>query len=429
MLKTLLAVNAEVELRNGEGLTPIHAAARWGNNGAVWRLLEARADLDAADQSGCTALHSAASSGHVLALSMMLGAGASADVKNTRGATPMHVAASAGHDDAVTWLVKAGANVEAKDSDGNTPLHLAASRGHANVMKVLLAAGASVLTKNKAGATPRAAARDALKLDAKLRAVNDVFDAAVEHDDATDPALLNAGEMLATLMIICIGIAFAPIPERATALFFAVTATVVAAAIVTVRVTRGIASSSSEVRKSAVTRREKAPIATLFTFDGSDGSVWEPAHVAVVVDSDWAKVQGIRITYDKDFDALFSPEDGSHLWVVIAVCAYVATLPLQYAELSAVAVALGWGLLVSDFVTNEHHVSHRYVSAPFCPAVSASARPFMCQSRLGRPLLTMTLHRIAERLGTPLCVRSAAWKGANSWHAKSKCARVPWRCG
>ena len=93
--------NAGFSQRGGAHETPLHAAVRAKQVGALRAMLEAcpedkrRATCDAPSQDGSTALHLACALGSVDACEALLDAGASVDSRTDDGDAPLHVAACA----------------------------------------------------------------------------------------------------------------------------------------------------------------------------------------------------------------------------------------------------------------------------------------------------------------------------------------------
>jgi ankyrin repeat protein len=138
-----------VKLRNGEGLNPLHVAAREGHGEAVRILLAAGADMKALDDhpqegvfrpytNGWTPLHLAAMAGNKAAAAILLQHGADANAADQRGKhTPLHFAALAGSADLVRLLLSHRADSDAEDDKHRTPLDLAEERGHTAVINLL----------------------------------------------------------------------------------------------------------------------------------------------------------------------------------------------------------------------------------------------------------------------------------------------------
>ena len=127
-LTELLADDPElVDAMSGDGFTPLHLAAFFGQADAV-RLLLARGAT--ADRNGTgwmtgTPLHAAASGSHASVVRLLLEAGADPNNRQRHGYTPLHSAAANGDLESVELLLDAGADPGAANDDGDTALALA----------------------------------------------------------------------------------------------------------------------------------------------------------------------------------------------------------------------------------------------------------------------------------------------------------------
>ena len=103
--------------------TPLHAAAGASRVAEVEILLNAGADVNAKDTNYWTPLHAAAAFNPTPAvLEILLKAGADVNAKSTAGSTPLHLAAEKNPSSAVLEiLLKAGADLRAIDNEGKTP--------------------------------------------------------------------------------------------------------------------------------------------------------------------------------------------------------------------------------------------------------------------------------------------------------------------
>jgi ankyrin repeat protein len=179
---TLLKGRPDVNVRNNQGQTPLHCAAKLGHPGLVKTLLEAGATVNATDQQGQTPLQLAANKGYATVVDVLRAAdgwpGAtaptSAEKRDEVGAAPetmapkgtvvnvpgesaetlLRRAANEGDEAAVRLLLEQGAAVNAADEHGATPLHEAASSGQEAVVRLLLEHGADVNAADKYGETP-----------------------------------------------------------------------------------------------------------------------------------------------------------------------------------------------------------------------------------------------------------------------------------
>lgn len=127
----LLELNANVELRNSAGLTPLHTATMLNRDAQKCHiLLQAGAQVDARDAEGNTPLMHAGSIGAIEVVGGLLAAGASVAAPNFRGSTALIQASIHGQRDILGHLLQeAGANPEQQDSTGRTALHWACAVG------------------------------------------------------------------------------------------------------------------------------------------------------------------------------------------------------------------------------------------------------------------------------------------------------------
>lgn len=131
-LSELFAIEPElVDATSGDGFTPLHLAAFFGQTDAV-RLLLARGA--APDERGHgwmtgTPLSAAAAGGHTAILLMLLETGADPNVQQAQGFTPLHSAAQNGDLEAVRALLEAGADPAVVSEEGVTAMELAEQAG------------------------------------------------------------------------------------------------------------------------------------------------------------------------------------------------------------------------------------------------------------------------------------------------------------
>jgi ankyrin repeat protein len=170
IVQMILDRNPEVDIRDGEGTTPLLAATSDGNPAVVQLLLDHGVDPHACDDDGITALDSAgtlgvsrtliklnvsqtcaflgaANHGDPEQMQLLLDYGASPDVRTDYEETPLHLAAAKGRLGAVRFLVlEVNVDVNARDRDGTTPLHNASYGLDANleIAQFLLEHGADV---------------------------------------------------------------------------------------------------------------------------------------------------------------------------------------------------------------------------------------------------------------------------------------------
>jgi ankyrin repeat protein len=129
----------------------IFEALRNGDIEAVKVLVEkAPTILDSRDGDGMTPLHHAARDGNAVLVDYLIEKGAKTDIQNNQGKTPLHLAATFDRKDAVAALVKRGAALETRDPYGRTAFVLCArERGGVGTAKLLLDAGADINARDK----------------------------------------------------------------------------------------------------------------------------------------------------------------------------------------------------------------------------------------------------------------------------------------
>jgi ankyrin repeat protein len=144
-LRTLLDDECtQIDVRDDEGWTPLHDAARHGHLEIIRLLLDASVDIMARSTKGTTPLHKAGQGGQPEVVKVLLEAGAEVNAANAAGQTPLHYAASEGQVAAVRVLLQGRANLKATDVKGYTALDFAAAQKREPVVEHLLQAGAHI---------------------------------------------------------------------------------------------------------------------------------------------------------------------------------------------------------------------------------------------------------------------------------------------
>jgi len=176
--KRLLRAQADPNIANDYGVTPLLLAIRNRSPAMVTLLLKGDADPNAALWSGEKPLMAAARSGEVDIVRALLDAGADVNASEPRrDQTALMWAVGFGYPDAARVLIEAGANVNARttklDEDytpmqieaytknvpgtaqgGYTPLMFAARRGDIDTARLLLERGADVNVESEADGSP-----------------------------------------------------------------------------------------------------------------------------------------------------------------------------------------------------------------------------------------------------------------------------------
>lgn len=113
-----------------------------GNLEIVKSLLDANAEKNITDDTGLSPLMSAAYMGNENVVALLIQHGASLEQQDEKGYTALMFAANAGKYNSVKVLLESKANVNAKDKDNSTPLMFASQHGFNDVVKLLLLNGA-----------------------------------------------------------------------------------------------------------------------------------------------------------------------------------------------------------------------------------------------------------------------------------------------
>ncbi|XP_069544772.1 receptor-interacting serine/threonine-protein kinase 4 [Brachyistius frenatus] len=155
-VKFLLLNNANPNLANNRGSTPLHLATEKHLKLLAELLLGRRStNVNAKDEDQYTALHWAAQNGDEAITRLLLDRGAAINEIDGQGRTPAHVACQHGQENVIRVLLSRGADVQIKGKDNWTALHFAAWQGHLGIVKLLVKqAGADVDGQTTDGRTP-----------------------------------------------------------------------------------------------------------------------------------------------------------------------------------------------------------------------------------------------------------------------------------
>jgi quinoprotein dehydrogenase-associated probable ABC transporter substrate-binding protein len=149
-----LSHGAHVDAVDGEGMSALTNAARFGFADVSTVLLEHHANANYADHTNWTPLMYAAWDDDAALVKLLLAHGASMRATDNTGLTPLAIAAQNGKVKAATALVAAGDDVNAPVATGNyTPLMLASISGSGELVTTLIGKGAQVNAANPGGVT------------------------------------------------------------------------------------------------------------------------------------------------------------------------------------------------------------------------------------------------------------------------------------
>lgn len=181
----LLENGMTVSVRNGTGETPLHTAIRSRATDAAHALISAGANLYALNNEGRspisfafdhdrewrgrfftadvlsirdtadnTLLASAVTDGRTDSVQQLLDLGADVHARDRAGNTALHQAARLGEVEALRLLTVAGAQVATRDAQGNSPLHVIGPRDAERAIELLLTREAELESRNNEGRTP-----------------------------------------------------------------------------------------------------------------------------------------------------------------------------------------------------------------------------------------------------------------------------------
>ena len=161
MIAACLSGGAGVSVRDGEGKTPLHHAARDAADPNVLRsLVLAGAEVNSTDDSGSNPLYWAAwNNPNPSVIEYLVRAGANLMARGALGDTALHRAVAGNLDgpepEVVAVLVELGADPNARDEDGQSPLHISMTRDiDLVVIETLVLGGADLRAKDNKGRTP-----------------------------------------------------------------------------------------------------------------------------------------------------------------------------------------------------------------------------------------------------------------------------------
>jgi ankyrin repeat protein len=148
--------SSNYDIRDSDGITPLHFAAREGYAGIAGLLLARKAGTDIKSASGTTPLHEAARAGNISIMEMLLAGGAEVNAQDAKGNSVLHTAIPPEvNQEALYLLLFYGANPNLKDEHGDSPLHIAITLNRdPEIITTLLEAGADVSIHNIDGKTP-----------------------------------------------------------------------------------------------------------------------------------------------------------------------------------------------------------------------------------------------------------------------------------
>jgi len=204
-VRLMLAAGTDVNERQADDSTVLHAAAQSDAAEIAALLLGAGAKVDAATRYQITPLALAAANGSAAMIELLLDAGADPNETSREGQTALMSAALNGKSTAIQLLIERGANVHASEPfRGQTALMWAAGEGNTEAVVSLVNAGADIAAESTAGFTALLFAVRENRLDAARKLLElgaDVRDQAPDGTSTLNVAVLNAYYDLASLLL------------------------------------------------------------------------------------------------------------------------------------------------------------------------------------------------------------------------------------
>jgi ankyrin repeat protein len=140
----------DINVKDVDGQTPLHVAARVDRVEMATLLLANGANVNETDNYGKTPLFGAARKGSKDMVELLTAHGADINARNKDGWTPLHLVARFGQTEAVELLMGKGADINAKANDGRTALRVAIDERKSAVVELLRKAGAKEEGRTKA---------------------------------------------------------------------------------------------------------------------------------------------------------------------------------------------------------------------------------------------------------------------------------------
>ncbi|GJQ88623.1 hypothetical protein Trydic_g9064 [Trypoxylus dichotomus] len=153
ILQLLLNFNADVNVENEDGETPLGMAIEEKSLEIIEILLQNGAHVNHVDSSGWTLLIHAVQREDNYAVQVLLNLNADVNIKGEDGVTPLCTAVKTRNADIVQILLEKGADVNCFDGCGISPLIAAVETGNTRLATILLENEANVNLKNECGVT------------------------------------------------------------------------------------------------------------------------------------------------------------------------------------------------------------------------------------------------------------------------------------
>ncbi|XP_054638984.1 B-cell lymphoma 3 protein [Dunckerocampus dactyliophorus] len=164
MVDALLRAGADPSALDRNGQTAMHLCCEYNHRGClsvVLSLPSSSTCLEMRNYEGLSPLHVAVIRSHTDLSTMLLDAGADINTMDIKsGQSPLILAVESNNAEMVHFLIESGCDVNRPSYSGNTALHSACGRGQADMVRLLLKNGADSSLKNYHNDTPLMVAKN-----------------------------------------------------------------------------------------------------------------------------------------------------------------------------------------------------------------------------------------------------------------------------
>ncbi len=144
---------ADINITDNSGKTPLFDAAITGHYDIVTLLIDNNAYLNVRDEKGNTVLHAAILSEHREIAQLLIKNNSDIFALNRHGESPLSIALTQGTD-TIKWFIS-DRNINSVNNDGMTPLHFTVKyKSGREVITLLISMGAGINNRNSYGQTP-----------------------------------------------------------------------------------------------------------------------------------------------------------------------------------------------------------------------------------------------------------------------------------
>lgn len=158
IVKKLLKIGFKINAINYAQETPLHLAVRNAQEEMVQLLVDNKANIYAQDKNKNFPVNKAIELKKKQIAQILINNTNTVNYINANKNTPLHYAVhfaiESGDNDIISLLLNRGADINYKNKNGKTPLHLAITRGDNNIISLLLDRGADLNIQDEHGNTP-----------------------------------------------------------------------------------------------------------------------------------------------------------------------------------------------------------------------------------------------------------------------------------